>query len=527
MDVQALLDLYKTDPRTRQIYDLIHDKDAQRLYLKGIVGSFDAIIAAATYLTRPKSHIYILSNKEEAAYFQNSLKNLLGQKDILFFPDSFKKPGLFDTINNSNVLLRTETVSRFINTHTTGELLVTYPEALFELVVNTKVLKKSTINIKSGEAIDVPFITELLVEYGFQHTDFVYSPGEFSIRGDIVDIYSFGNELPYRVELFGKEVETIRVFDPANQLSVKKVAQVNIVPNINSQFRQEEKVPFFQLISNRTTIWVKDMQGLLERCKTIAELSSGLKEQLKEDDEEIAEHFQFVEAPILQNGMEKSSIVEMGYASFYKKNHIVKYTIKPQPSFNKNFNLLIKDLLHHQKGGYLNFIFAENPRQIKRFNNIFEDILSKSTDKINYHPITQSLHAGFIDIDLKILCYTDHQIFERYHKYNIRQAYSKSKAINLKLLRDLQAGDFVTHMDHGVGKYAGMMKIEINGQTQEVIKLYYKDNDVLYVNVSSLHKVSKYVGKDGRAVRVNKLGSDAWENLKRKTKRKIKTLLKT
>jgi len=259
--------------------------------------------------------------------------------------------------------LRTETVSRFLSGYTTGELLVTYPEALFELVVNTKVLKKSTIQIKSGEALDVPFITEVLVEYGFMHTDFVYSPGEFSIRGDIVDIYSFGNELPYRVELFCKEVESIRVFDPANQLSVKKVARVNIVPNINSQFRKEEKVPFFDLISNRTSLWVKDMYGLLEKCKEIYELSSGLKEQLQDDDD-MASHFQFLDAATLQKGMEKSSIVEVGYSTFYKKGKVIDYGIKPQPSFNKNFNLLINDLLHHQKEGYLNFIFAENPRQV-------------------------------------------------------------------------------------------------------------------------------------------------------------------
>jgi len=518
MDIKDLLDLYKTDPRTQQIYDTINHKDAQQLYLMGLVGAIDSILCAATYLKRPKNHIYVLANKEEAAYFQNSLKNLLDKKDILFFPDSFKKPGLFDTINNSNVLLRTETLGRFINSHTTGELLVTYPEALCEQVVDTKALKKSTIAIKTGEEVDIPFITELLVEYGFEHTDFVYSPGEFSVRGDIADIYSFGNELPYRIELFGKEVESIRVFNPSDQLSVKKVARINIVPNINSQFRNDEKVPFFKLISPRTTFWVKDMEGLVEKCKHIYELSSNLKEQVA--DEEAAEHFKFIDGETLLKGIEKSSIVEIGYKKYYQQAHEIEYDIKPQPSFNKNFNLLIKDLLHHQKAGYLSFIFADNPRQVKRFNNIFEDILSESEDKITYHPITQSLHAGFLDVDLKILCYTDHQIFERYHKYNIRQAYTRKSAINFKLLRNLQPGDYVTHIDHGVGRYAGMMKLDINGQQQEVIKLLYKDNDVLYVNVSSLHKVSKHVGKDGRAVRVNKLGSDAWENLKRKTKRK-------
>jgi len=524
MDILALLDLYKLDPRTQQTYDIINDKDAQRLYLKGLVGAIDAILCAATYLKRPKNHIYVLANKEEAAYFQNSLKNLLGKKDILFFPDSFKKPGLFDTINNSNVLLRTETLGRFINSHTTGELLVTYPEALCEQVVDTKALKKSTISIKVGEEIDIAFIFELLVEYGFEHTDFVYSPGEFSIRGDIVDIYSFGNELPYRIELFGKEVESIRVFDPSNQLSVKKVARINIVPNINSQFRSEEKVPFFKLISPRTTFWVKDMEGLVEKCKHIFNLSSNLKEQV--DDEDMVEHFKFINDATLLKGLEKSSVVEIGFKKYYQQGKDIEYDIKPQPSFNKNFNLLIKDLLHHQKAGYLSFIFADNPRQVKRFNNIFEDILSESEEKITYHPITQSLHAGFLDVDLKILCYTDHQIFERYHKYNIRQAYTRKSAINFKLLRNLQAGDYVTHIDHGVGRFAGMMKLDINGQQQEVIKLLYKDNDVLYVNVSSLHKVSKYVGKDGRAVKVSKLGSDAWENLKRKTKRKIKDIAK-
>jgi len=524
MDLQALLDLYKLDPRTQQIYDLINDKEVHQLYLMGLVGSVDAIIAAAVYQKRPKSHIYILSDKEEAAYFQNSLKNLMGNKDILFFPDSFKKPGLFDTINNSNVLLRTETVSRFVNTHTTGELLVTYPEALFERVVDTKALKKNTISIKSGEKLDIPFMTELLVEYGFDHADFVYEPGEYSIRGDIIDIYSYGNELPYRVELFGDEVESIRVFDPADQLSTKKIARVSIVPNINSQFRSDEKVPFFQLISDRTTVWVKDLKGVIEKCKEIYSLSENLKEQVA--DEETAAFFEFIKPETLQKGIERHPIVEMGFQQFYKTSKIFKYKIKPQPSFNKNFNLLIKDLLQHSFDGYENFIFVENARQGERLRSIFDDILHESNNKIKFHTIVQSIHNGFIDEDLKLLCYTDHQVFERYHKYNIKQAYSKSKAVNLKMLRNLQAGDYVTHMDHGVGKYAGLMKIDINGQTQEVIKLLYKDSDILYVNVSSLHKVSKYVGKDGKPPRINKLGSDAWETLKRKTKRKIKDIAK-
>ncbi len=523
MDLNGLMDLYKSDPRTNAIYNTINDKDPQRLYLRGMVGSFPAFIAAATYLKRPKSHIYVLSNKEEAAYFQNSLKNLLGNKDILFFPDSFKKPGLFDTINNSNVLLRTETLGRFINSHTTGELLVTYPEALMEKVVNTKVLKKSTISIKNGEKLDVDFITELLVEYGFEHTDFVYEPGEFSIRGDIVDIYSFGNELPYRVELFGDEVESIRIFDPSDQLSQKKLARVSIVPNINSQFREEEKTDFFKLISNRTTVWIKDALGLYEKTKEIFELSDALQETMSDEEEQ---YFQFINEETLRTGIEKSSVVEIGHEQFYTSGETIDYKVTPQPSFNKNFNLLIEDLLKHQNDQYLNFLFAENPRQVERFHNIFEDILNDSEEKVTFHPVVKSIHSGFVDEDLKILCYTDHQIFERYHKYNIKQAYSKNKAVTLKVLRELHPGDYVTHMDHGVGRYAGMMKIDINGQTQEVIKLIYKDNDILYVNVSSLHKVSKYVGKEGKQPRVNKLGSDAWENLKRKTKRKIKDIAK-
>ena len=254
MDLKGILDLYKSDPRTIEITELLEDPSLPKIFLNGTNASSSAFIAAAVYRSNPKNHLFVLPSKEEAAYFQNDLKNLLGKKDVLFFSDSFKKAGYLEEINKSNVLLRAETISRLMSSITSGELMVTYPEALFEKIVNTQTLSENTLHIKKDEKLDVDFIVEVLVEYGFNHTDFVYEPGQFSVRGGIVDIYSFGNELPYRVELFDEEVESIRTFDPISQLSDKKITQVNIVPNIQSHFDSGEKTSLLKILPSTTAI---------------------------------------------------------------------------------------------------------------------------------------------------------------------------------------------------------------------------------------------------------------------------------
>lgn len=530
MDLETLLGHYEGDARTRTIAGKLGNDSPTRLHLSGLVGSSAAFVATAVFKQTPYNHIFILNDKDEAAYMHNALRNLQDKKDIFFFPDSFKKPGIFDQISNTDILLRAETVNRISNPATKGELIVSYPEAFFERVVSRQVLGKNTIHIEVGEKIDVDFMIEVLVTYEFERVDFVYEPGQFSIRGGIVDIFSFGNELPYRVELFGTDVESIRVFDPNTQLSTKKISKITIVPNIQTHFNREQKTSFFEVLPPNTVVWIKDLQFITDRLDRCFEGAVNLyqsdyrkKEYLTEAEREF-----FAEEPAKTFETSRSfltdlanhSCIEFGSNAYLKPKDKVVFNINPQPSFNKNFELLIENLTNNRKQRYTNYIFSENAKQIERFYHIFEDMKAE----VEMHPILISIHEGFIDHDLYLACYTDHQIFERYHKYHMKRGFSKDAALVLKTLRELQPGDYVTHIDYGVGIYSGLEKIEVNGQMQEAVRLRYKDNDLLYVNINSLHKISKYVGKEGTAPKVNKLGTDAWETVKRKTKRKIKDI---
>lgn len=525
MDIRQFVELYANTPRSQQISSSFQIAQS-RSYLQGLVGSQHAFVAAGIYWAAPQAHLFILENKEEAAYFENDLKTLLEKKDVLFFADSFKKPGALDEINKANVLLRAETLARLLASHTSGELVVTYPEALFEKVVNSKALQKNTIHIVVGETFDTTWATELLTTYGFVYADFVYEPGQFSVRGGIIDIYSFGNDLPYRIELFGDEVDSIRVFDPLSQLSVKKIQQVTIIPNIQTQFESREKTSLFKLMPQNTVIWVKDLEGLIaisQKCyeKALFVAETLQREKIIDEDHEFAKDINtFINADNLLRDILDYSIIEFGASRYFSDSTVYKYNAAPQPSFNKNFDLLTKNLKNNQDNSISNYLFAGSERQAKRLVGIFDDL----KPKFQYTPLTQALQNGFIDRELNIACYTDHQIFDRYHKFHIKQGYSKDKALTVKLLRDLQPGDYVTHLDHGVGIYTGLEKINVGGQLQEAIRLVYKDNDVLYVSINSLHKVSKYVGKDGKPPKINKIGSDAWEATKRKAKREIKII---
>ncbi|MDX2003071.1 MAG: transcription-repair coupling factor [Chitinophagales bacterium] len=530
MDLESLLGFYAQDKRTQSVAGSLQGNSPTRLHLKGLVGSSDSFAAAAVFKQTEYNHLFILPDKEDASYFQSSLRSLLTNKDVFFFPDSFKKPGIFDQISNTDILLRAETVNRVSNRYTKGELIVSYSEAFFERVVSKQALEKNTIHMKVGEKLDIDFIIELLVTYEFERVDFVYEPGQFSIRGGIVDIFSFGNELPYRVELFGEEVESIRVFEPTTQLSTKKISQVTIVPNIQTHFKREEKVSFFEVLPENTIVWLKNLQFTKERLEkcfenavTMYQADNRRKEYLTEQEREF-----FAEEPIktfetvknfLQD-LSRFSCIEFGNTAFLKPQHTVEYNIAPQPVFNKNFELLISNLKDNQRERYTNYIFSDNAKQVERFYHIFEDMKAE----VQFTPILVAIHEGFVDHDLKLACYTDHQIFERYHKYNTRKGFSKDAAMVLKALKELQPGDFVTHIDYGVGVYSGLEKIEVNGQMQEAVRLRYRDNDLLYVSINALHKISKYVGKEGQAPKVNKLGTDAWEQVKRKTKKKIKDI---
>jgi transcription-repair coupling factor (superfamily II helicase) len=525
-NLQRLLDLYRDSARTQQIVDALQTPTPTRLQIVGMTGAQNSFVLSGTYLANPQHHLYIAADKEEAAYLQNNVSALLEKKNIHFFPDSFKRPMDFEHLNSSNILQRTETINKISNAKSIGEIIVTYPEALFEKVVSPKVLNEKQISIVKDEKLDVDFLVELFVEYGFARVDFVYEPGQFSIRGGIVDIFSYGNEYPYRVELFDDEIESIRTFDPLTQLSVKKIARVSIIPNINTKFTQKQKTSLFNVLPENTVIWIKDLDmliGRLEMCLEEAEKFGKTVSSLDEGD--LAEIFRdraFIKPDEVIQDIEKYALFFLNKNLHFKPSEKIVFNSKPQPNFNKNFKLLIENLHENQEEKLENYIFTENPKQIDRFYAIFEDLNAN----VQFHPVTKALSAGFLDLDLKVACYTDHQIFHRFHKYKLRRGFTKDKAINLRMLRELVPGDFVTHIDHGVGRYSGLEKLNINGQTQESVRLFYKNDDVLYVSINSLHKITKFVGKEGKPPKLSKIGSDTWKRLKNTTKRKVKDMAK-
>ena len=528
MNLDELLSLWQADERIRECAHLTERTNpGNHIIWSGLTGSAAGMAMSGFYLSSKLNHVIVMENKDAAAYFQNDLSALLKKKDIFYFPDSFKRPGHFEQLNNNHILLRTESVNKFIKGDTRAEILVTYPEALFEKVVSRKILDDNTLHIQMQEKLDVDFIIDLLVSYGFERVDFVYEPGQFSIRGGIVDIFSFGNELPYRIELWDDEVDSIRTFNPATQLSSRKIRQVTIIPNIQTHFKASEKTDLFDILPDNTLWTFSDLGLALDiirdlQSKAFEMLQAVGQEALEEDHpfRKDGEHLPFTSAVRWEEYLHKANTLELSKKSLFSTSRQFHFQIEEQPAFNKNLELLSRALVENQKKGYHNYLFADNPKQIERFYQIFEDLNAE----VSFTPVALSLSHGFIDHDHKSACYTDHQIFNRYHKYRIKEAFSKSRALSLKALNELSPGDFVVHIDHGVGRFSGLEKIEVNGKAQEAVRLIYKDDDLLYVNINALHKISKYSSKEGKPPKINKLGSDAWENLKRKTKRKVKDI---
>lgn len=543
MSVVDLLQSYQNTPRLFQLADRLSfahtEGSSQKITLKNLNGSAAQFVVAAAFQHPSCSqlnHLVILNDAEEAAYFHNTLENLTGALDIFYFPSSFKNRKNYQLLNSSHVMLRTEALTKLSAARSSAsgankKVLVTYPEALFEKVVLPSTLSSNIIHIKSGDQLNVGDLLLQLADYGFERTDFVYEPGQFAIRGGILDIYSFGNEKPYRIELFGNDVDSIRIVDPETQLSERKLLQVTIIPNVDTQFDSEERISLFDFLPENTVIWMQDYalskehleeseEDMLAFLKMMEE--RGAVEQEPDTDrieKRTVKTADFINTAELDDAIAKKHLVEFGYQSHFNGFEIEFHT-KEQPPFNRQFDLLIGDLKNWEAQKFQLYIFAENPKQLERLQSIFDDLKAG----IVFNPIATSIHEGFIDEDLKVLCYTDHQVFQRYHKYKVKQAYNKNKAITLRTLRELQPGDFVTHIDHGVGVFSGLQKLEVNGRLQEAVRLIYKDTDILYVNINSLHKIAKYTGKDGSVPKVNKLGSDVWNKLKEKTKTKVKEI---
>jgi transcription-repair coupling factor (superfamily II helicase) len=533
MNEDSLFERLEKSPLLNNLVDSIamskHNEIPFQSFLQNLNGSAAAFVLQAIFTnenTANLNHLVVLSDAEEAAYFFNSIESVTGALDLFYFPSSFKSPHNFSVLNPSHVMLRTEALTK-ISMGGNKKIVVTYPEALFEKVVMAKTLQLNIIQIKTNDHLDLNALMQQMVDYGFERTDFVYEPGQFALRGGILDIYSFGNEKPYRIELFGEEVDSIRLFDPASQLSERKLLQVNIIPNVTTQFEDTEKIPLLDFLSNDTIVWLKDwdvikQKGLdqFEALETFITHHAAMNKADENDPHKKESHlddFELVNDTELK--ITKHTLIEWGFHQHLSTQKIA-FNTQSQPVFNRQFQYLIANLQELEKQGYTLYLFAEQAKQLERLHAIFTDLKTE----IQFVPIVKSIHEGFIDHDHKMVCYTDHQIFQRYHKFKVKQAYSKSKAITLRTLRDLQPGDYVTHIDHGVGVYSGLQKIDVNGHTQEAVRIIYKDSDILYVNINSLHKISKYTGKEGAPPKVNKLGSDAWVKLKEKTKAKVKAI---
>ncbi|MDO3628428.1 transcription-repair coupling factor [Mucilaginibacter sp. BT774] len=524
MNIRDILELYKTDERVEALAKALNAGKDTRIQLRGLVGSGDAAVAVALYFLQHPNMIFVLPDREEAAYFQADLENLTG-KDVLLFPSSYRKAFEFTQPDSSNVLARAEVLNELNHSSEFGRLIVTYPEALAEKVIDRDSLAKNTLEIAVSNKLSIDFINEFLIEYDFERVDFVYEPGQFSIRGGIVDIFSFSHDLPYRVEFFGDFIESIRTFEVESQLSVEQVKTITIVPNVQSKFLTEHNISLLEYVDAGSQVWIKDVQFTLDIIKSgykkAVELWKALSSEEKDKNPEwIDPKFGFTDEKLIADQLHDFPVVEFGKQFFYQTNHAIDFDMRPQPSFNKDFSLLIHNFKNNEAEHIQNYILTDSARQVERLYAILEDL-----DKtVKFTPINISVREGFVDREQKLACYTDHQIFDRYYKYKLRKGYQRTQAITLKELRELKSGDFVTHIDHGIGKYAGLEKVEVNGKMQEMIRLIYADNDLLYVNINSLNRISKYSGKEGTVPKMNKLGTDTWERLKKTTKKKVKDI---
>ena len=517
MSKQEIVNQYQESVKVKQILKQIQ-LDKNQIQITNLVGSSMSFVISETFKKDDKSYLLILNDKEEAAYHLNDLEQLLDQKNVLFYPGSYRRPYQIEETDNANVLMRSEVLNR-INSRKKPTIIVTYPEALFEKVVTKKDLERNTLKLSVSESVSLDFVNEILFEYNFNRVDFVTEPGDFSVRGGIIDVFSFSNDVPFRIEFFGDEIDSIRTFDVETQLSKEKLRKASIMSNVENKTLQEKRESFLQYIASNTVIFLKNKDLLIGKLDKLFDRAESAFSELSKELNHARPIDLFCNGSFIQNQLSDFRVASFEtYTSGDKP--IIDFITKAQPSFNKQFDLLIENLNEYHTKGFTNYIFCANEQQAQRFHDIFED----AKKEVHYQTIVFPLYQGFIDFEEKIVCYTDHQIFERYHKFRLKNGFAKKQSITLKELNNLDIGDYVTHIDHGIGKFGGLQKIDVEGKNQEAIKLIYGDRDILYVSIHSLHKISKFNGKDGKAPKIYKLGSGAWKKIKQKTKKRVKEI---
>ncbi|MBN1926661.1 MAG: transcription-repair coupling factor [Prolixibacteraceae bacterium] len=511
MTPESTGNIYSLHPAIEEISVVLSQK-ASKVCLKGLAGSSGALFFSALAKQKDFQLLIVLNDREEAAYFYDDLSLVAGDNKILFFPSSYKRSLKYGKVVQENIVIRTEVLNKISGKG--SHIIVTYPEALSEKVITGKTLQSNTLQINTNDKLSIEFITDVLHEYGFERADFVYEPGQYSQRGGIIDIYSYAHDEPFRIDFFGNEVESIRSFDIETQLSKKKFDSVSIIPDIQLGLKNADRISFLDFLPQNFALAFRDIGFTIDQLNQLYHDANNTQTEAENNSDLFAGGDQ------ISNHANNRCFIEFGTSCFFKNAKTIEFKTIPQPAFNKNFDLLAQDMKLNISNGYENFILSNSEKQIERLKEIFDD----RALNVKFIPLNFTLHEGFIDRELKKAFYTDHQIFERYHRYKHLKTTSARETISLKELGKLHPGDFVVHIDHGIGKFAGLVKTEINGKIQEAVRLVYKDNDSLLVNIQSLHRIAKYKGKDGTEPAISKLGTGAWQKMKNRAKSKVKDI---
>lgn len=521
MTISELQNVYAAHPNSKVMASVLRDGSAKTIYLGGVHASCVSLFFSAFIKENPSVYVFVLNDSEEAGYFYHDMVQANGDADILFFPSSFRRAIKYGQKDAANEILRTEVLSRMEKRDNVA--VVTYPEALAEKVVSKKLLTDKTVSLKVGQNVETDAIAAQLVSLGFDHVDYVYEPGQFATRGSILDVFSFASEYPYRIDFFGDEIDSIRTFEVESQLSKEKKTAVNIVPELTGM--GGDSVTFLDFLPSQTLLCVKDLLWVRERIQSIHDdvLSSQAIVAAEDGNVELPD----IQKTIIQGTDFTDKALDFRRVDFGAKpvgtpQAKLTFETSVQPIFHKNFDMVSSSLNDFIQRGYNIYICSDSSKQTDRLRDIFKE----RGDNIEFEPVDRTLHEGFVDHTVRMCIFTDHQIFDRFHKYNLRsdKARSGKVALSLKELNQFEPGDYVVHIDHGIGRFAGLVRIPNGNTTQEVIKLVYQNDDVVFVSIHSLHKISKYKGKEGEPPRISKLGTGAWEKIKERTKTKIKDI---
>ncbi len=520
MDVKELLRIFAAHPQITALNTLLKDeKERNNIFLKGLNGSGAAMVIASLFSKRAGSYVCVLNDLDEAGYFYHDLMQLTGGEGIYFFPSAYRRAIKYGHVDAANEILRTEVLS-MLQSGDNPFVIVTYPDALAEKVVSRKDLEQNTLKICVGEKIDSMFVSDVLDEYGFTQVDYVYEPGQYAIRGSILDVFSFSCEFPYRIDFFGNEVETIRSFDVDTQLSKDKLTSINIVPKISRGGLTSTQL--LNLLPDNTLIATEDLSWAGERIASLWDDTPVIG-----DEESFADiddmRSRLVPGEEFMRMVINFRRIHFGARPTGVANATIEFHTEMQPIYHKNFDLVGESFHRYLDGGYTLYILSDVEKQATRIRTIFED----RGENIPFTPVNKTIHGGFADETLRICLFTDHQIFDRFHKFNLKSEKARSGkiALSLKELNQFSIGDYIVHIDHGIGQFGGLVRTEMNGKVQEAVKLIYQNNDIIFVSIHSLHKLSKYKGKDnGEPPKLSRLGSGAWEKMKEKTKKKVKDI---